>query len=147
MAQAAFRGRELCTDHPSGEHHTGEMAVGLYAAPRKSRFGKSREQLKHGPFQEPAIADCRPPDAKWQASGKWLCCGAHPTDLGLFQQALQNDGHQVDVLMTVQVNVRYSGKRCEATDLVVDRSAELGAQTAALVRDPRGQQELAKTGG
>ena len=57
-AQAAFRGGELSTDHPSGEQHTGEMAVGLYAAPRKSRFGKSREQLKHGPFQEPAIADC-----------------------------------------------------------------------------------------
>ena len=117
----------LSTDHPSGEQHTGEMAVGLHAVPVKRRLGNSREQLKHPPLEEPAITDCRPQDAEWQARGQRFGCGAHPADLGVFEQALQNDGHQVDVLMTVQVNVRSSGERCVAMDLALNRSAELGA--------------------
>ena len=58
IAQAEFRGGELRTDHPSGEQHTGEMAVGLHALPVKRRLGNSREQLKYPPLQQPAIADC-----------------------------------------------------------------------------------------
>ena len=55
---------------------------------------------------------------------------------GLSQQAVQNDGRQMDVLMAVKRNPSLFGERPEAVDLVFDGALQLRHESLAT----RGQQ-------
>ena len=50
---------------------------------------------------------------------------------GLSQEAVQNDGGQVNVLMAIKRNPSLSGERPEAVDLVVDGSLQLRQESLA----------------
>ena len=50
---------------------------------------------------------------------------------GLSQEAVQNDGGQVNVLMAIKRNPSLSGKRPEAVDLLVDGSFHLRQESLA----------------
>ena len=137
----AFQSLEACLQgaarHASREQHPSECAVGVDAGSFQPRNGQSAEQLQHHPLEQASSAQRRPPARQRQICGQRLPCGANPVDLMLFgppQEAVQNDGRQVNVLMAVKRNALLSGEGPEAVDLMVDGSFQLRQQSLAMRR-------------
>ena len=68
----------------------------------------------------------------------------HPDDLRLSQDNVQHQGKQVDVLMTVELNLLLTGQLLEPMDLRLDRCDDLSPQGTTFRREKRTEQKFAE---
>ena len=67
--------------HLSGEQHAGEPTIAGNTKALLLALCSAAENLQHGPFEQPGLADRIPPPMQSETGGKWLGGAAHPGDL------------------------------------------------------------------
>ena len=107
-AEHACRCCQRFTGHSAGEPHTGETLVGRHACLAQPPTGSCCEHLQHQPFQ--GSTRCR----------DGFPCGANPSNVRLLQHDIQDEGHKMNVLMTIQSDLPLLGEFLEAQELSTD---------------------------
>ena len=101
--------------------------------------------MQHLPLEQSAIPERFDPQLEGKALRQGLCGGAPPDDLRLFQHNIQHQWHEMDVLMSVELDLVLTGELLKPMDLRLDRLDDLSPQRTTFRRQQRTQQQLAKT--
>ena len=91
------------------------------------------------------MPDCFDPELEGTALSQRRCGVAHPDELRLFQHNIQHQWHEMDVLMSVELDLVLTGELLKPMDLRLDRLDDLSPQRTTFRRQQRTQQQLAKT--
>ena len=116
---------------------------------QQSRFRHCGKTLQNQPLEQATAGHCGEPAAPGQIRGQGFSGGANPVDLqflGQVQQAVQDNGNQVNVLMAIKADPLFSGELSIAIDLAANTAFQLRTDPLPATRQQGGQQQLPETG-
>ena len=93
--------------------------------------------MQHQPLEQSAIAQRLDPQPQRQDLRQRFRRCAQPDDLRLFQDNTQHQWKQMDVLMTIQLDLLLTGQLLKPMDLRLDRCADLSPQDTTTQRFAR----------
>ena len=88
------------------------------------------------------MPDCFDPELEGKALRQRLCGGAHPDDLRLFQHNIQHQWYEMDVLVSVELDLALIGELLKPMELRLDRLDDLSPQRTTFRREQRTQQQM-----